>query len=69
MALATDENKKNKDISLVKCYQCGHMGHYASKCPKKKKGKMEKDLAATAAIEDFAASSSKNFPWSILTLV
>ena len=26
--------RKKKDISKVKCFHCGDMGHYAFQCPK-----------------------------------
>ena len=37
------------------------MGHYASKCPEKKKGKTEKDLEVSAVVEDFAAKFEQEF--------
>ena len=40
---------------------CGQRGHYAFKCPEKKKGKTEKDSAATAIVEDFAAKFEQEF--------
>jgi Zinc knuckle len=30
-------NKQKKDLSHIKCYNCGEMGHYKNKCPKLKK--------------------------------
>jgi Zinc knuckle len=29
-------NKQKKDLSHIKCYNCGEMGHYKNKCPKLK---------------------------------
>ena len=37
------------------------MGHYASKCPKKKIVKTERDVAASAFVEEFAAKFEQEF--------
>ena len=37
------------------------MGHYASKCPEKKKEKTERDMAASATVEDYAAKFEQEF--------
>ena len=36
---AHGHERKKKDISEIQCYECSEFGHYASKCPNKKKGK------------------------------
>jgi len=43
MALALRmKGKQKKDLSKVKCFNCGEMGHFSSSCLMKKKGNDEK---------------------------
>ena len=55
LALETKLNKNNKDISQVRCYQCGHMGNYALKCHEKKnvKENTERDMAGYTTVQDY----------------
>ena len=55
MALvAKSKNKNKKDLSQIKCFHCGKMGHYATKCPEKNIVKTERDVAASVVVEEFA---------------
>jgi len=43
MALASQmKDKQKKDLIKVKCFNCGEMGHFSSRCPMKKKGNDKK---------------------------
>jgi hypothetical protein len=44
---------KERDMSTVRCFACGEMGHYAGQCPKKKKKKQQDDSAATTEELEF----------------
>ena len=46
--------RQNKDMSKVKCFACGKMGHYAIQCPNKK-GKKKQGVEASTDVDDFAA--------------
>ena len=55
VALASDrkqEKRKKKDLSKIKCFHYGEMGHYATQCPRKKsKGVSSETKAALAQAE------------------
>ena len=36
---AKKQEGKKKDLSTVKCFSCQKFGHYAGRCPQKKKKK------------------------------
>ena len=58
---AKSKNKKKKDLSQIKCYHCGQLGHYATKCLEKKIVKAERDVAASAIVEEFATKFEQEF--------
>jgi hypothetical protein len=48
------DNSQRRDMSTVRCFACGEMGHYAGQCPKKKKKKQQDGSAATAEEIEFS---------------
>ena len=40
---------KKKDISKIKCFQCGEMEHFARHCPEKKRDKEASSCKAAVA--------------------
>ena len=68
-ALASKKQpKKKKDLSKIKRFQCGEMGHFASHCPEKKKDKEASSskvaVADDGSRDDVAMSAHEPRRWA-----
>ena len=61
LASKRQQGKKKKDISKIKCFQCGEMGQFSSNFPQKKRDKefsSSKAFVADDGLEDDVAMSA-----------
>jgi hypothetical protein len=56
---------RERDMSTVRCFACGEMGHYAGQCPKKKK---QDGMAATAEEVEFTTQFERECAFVICCL-
>ena len=66
VALASNgqrEQRRRKDISKVKCFRCGELGHYNTQSPLRKKDKEEKhdQQAASTKIDKLFSRLEEEF--------
>jgi len=55
-----EKRGRKKDLSKVKCFRCGELGHYNTQCPLRKKVKEEKQ-ATLAEIDRFSSRLEEDF--------
>jgi hypothetical protein len=58
----------SRDMNKVRCFACHKTGHYANKCPKKKK-KEESEVATTISIEMDAFVEKFNDEFSLVAIL
>ena len=52
LASKKQQGKKKRDLSKIKCFRCGELGPFATKCPQRKKDKEASSSKAAAAQGD-----------------
>jgi len=62
------KGNSKKDLSKVRCFRCNQMGHLASQCPEKKKGKeKEKSIVSSEEVGNFAEEFEREF--ALVTII
>lgn len=62
-----EKRRRKKNISKVKCFRCGELGHYNTQSPLKKKDKEEKQDQQVASIEIHRLSSRLEEEFAMIT--
>jgi len=57
------QHKRKKNISKIKCFKCGEMGHYNTQCPLKKRENEEKwdQQVVSADIDKLSSRMEEEF--------
>ena len=73
LAVSTEKPKGKRDLSKICCWNCGHYGHFSSKCTEEKKAKdskstsntdSKKEGASAAAVEHSHSHSDEEGTWA-----
>ena len=72
LAVSTDKPKGKRDMSKICCWNCGHYGHFSSKCTEPKKTKDgtstltadSKKQGTSAAVSAVDTSSDNEGAWA-----
>ena len=72
LASKKQQGKNKCDLSKIKCFQCGELGHLANNCPQRKKDKEASSSKAAVANDgsddDVAMSAHETWGWGDIDL-